>query len=101
MSELDPDLLQRAITVEKARARRSFVFGFVIIAIAVMPAGYVIARLEGYEGNARWIAAVGFSIALLIAGGIGIKLMQWIASDVFLAFLQPGGSAPSSLRCDQ
>ena len=93
MSELDPDLLQRAINVEKARARRSLVFGFIIIAIAVTPVGYVIARLQGYEGRERWIAAALVSVGLLIAGGIAVKAMQWLASDVFLAFLQPGGDA--------
>ncbi len=92
MSGIDPDLLQRAIKAEKARARRSFVFGFLFVALLTMPIGYFLARLDGFEGVDRWTVGAGITVALLAAATAVIKVMQWLASHMAMSFLQPGGS---------
>ena len=93
MPEIDPQLMERSIAAEKARTRRGVLFGFVLVSFLMMPAGYVIARLGGYEGWQRLAVALGLCVLLVAIGLLVIKIMQWIASDVVMGFLQPGGSA--------
>ena len=82
-----------ARAAERTRARRGVLVRFVLLSFLMMPVGYVIAWLGGYEGWQRLTAALGLGVLLVAFGLIVIKIMQWVASDVVMGFLQFGGSA--------
>jgi len=64
----------------------------VLVFLFWCPFGLGLASIMGFKGTTRFLVALGFSVALAIAGLLAIMIAQWIGTGVLQTFVNPHGS---------
>ncbi|WP_411281411.1 hypothetical protein [Gemmatimonas sp.] len=71
---------------------------FVLTYLCFFPFGHLVGRLLGYAGDKRWLMMPVLALPMVSALFAAIVAAQWMASEAFQAFLNPGGSrAPAAI----
>lgn len=93
MTEIDADLMKRAVAAERARSRRSRLFIVILYVVGLAPVCYFLLGIMGFGGRQRTTGAVAAAgvLSILILGVV--QMVQWITGGVFMTFLSPGGAA--------
>lgn len=65
---------------------------FVLTYLCFFPFGHLVGRLLGYAADKRWLMMPVLALPMVLALFAAIFAAQWMAAEVFQAFLNPSGS---------